>query len=78
MFVPMQSSILWATSCEPTGHAESEAPHDALRATANLNPKILDFRGFDSGRILIVRVEIPRRIAKFRGNFESRNLNLDN
>ena len=33
--------------------------------TPNLRTKILDFRGFDSSRILIVRGGIPRPIGNF-------------
>ena len=34
-------------------------------STANLQPKILDFRGFDSSRILTLRGGIPRPIGNF-------------
>ena len=34
-----------------------------LSSTANLRTKILDFRGFGSSRIVILRVEIPRPIG---------------
>ena len=36
-----------------------------LQSTANLRTKILDFRGFDSGRILILRGGILMSIGDF-------------
>ena len=44
--------------------------------TANLRTKILDFGGFDSCMILILRGGIPRPM--FPGNHESTNLSRDN
>ena len=41
--------------------------------TANLRTKILDFRGFDSSRILIEGEEFPGP-GEFPGKFESSNL----
>ena len=38
---------------------------EAVRSTANLRTKILDFRGFDSSIILIVRGGIPRPVGNF-------------
>ena len=37
-----------------------------IPATANLRTKIMDFRGFDSSNILIVRGGIPRPIGDFQ------------
>ena len=48
------------------------------RHTANLRTKILDFRGFDSSRILILRGEIPRSIGQLPGDFESTDLSREN
>ena len=39
------------------------ALHQVADSTANLRTKIMDFRGFDSSRILILRVGIPMRIG---------------
>ena len=36
-----------------------------MTRTANLCTEIMDFRGFDSSMILILRAGIPRPIAKF-------------
>ena len=36
-----------------------------LRATANLRTNIMDFRGFDSSMILIIRAGIPRPMGNF-------------
>ena len=36
------------------------------KSTANLSTTILDFRGFDSSRILIVRGGIPRPVGSFQ------------
>ena len=46
--------------------------------TANLRTKILDFRGFDSSRILGLRGGIPQAHRKFPGNVELTNLGRDN
>ena len=46
--------------------------------TANLCTKILDFRGFDSGRILILRGWNSHVHRESPRNFESRNLSRDN
>ena len=46
--------------------------------TANLHTKILDCRGFDSSRILIVRGRILMLMREFPGKFESTNLSRDN
>ena len=43
-------------------------------ATANLRTKILDFRGFDSSRILISWVGILRSIGYFPESFSQRTL----
>ena len=43
----------------------STAESGVTSNTANLCTKILDFRGFDSSRILIVRGGIPRPIGNF-------------
>ena len=43
--------------------------------TVNLRTKILDFRGFDSSRILILNSQAQR---EFPGKFESSNLSRDN
>ena len=45
--------------------------------TANLRTNILDFRGFDSSIIVILRGRIPRPIGDFTGKFESSNLGRD-
>ena len=50
----------------------------AKTGTANFRTKILDFRGFDSSRILTLRGGIPRPIGSFPGNLESTNLSKDN
>ena len=44
------------------------------RLPANLRTKILDFGGFDSSRILIVREGIPRSIGNFPGILSQRIL----
>ena len=49
-----------------------------LPTMANLRTKILDFRGFDSSRILTLRGRITRPIGNFPGKIESRNLSRDN
>ena len=46
--------------------------------TASLRTKILDFRGFDSNIIFIVRCGISRLGGKLSGNVESTNLSRDN
>ena len=46
--------------------------------TANLPTNIMDFRGFDSSIILILRGGIPRPIGDSSGKFDSSNLNRDN
>ena len=46
--------------------------------TASLRTKVLNFRGFDSSRILVLRAGIPRSIGEFPGNYESTNLSRDN
>ena len=48
-----------------------------MRGTADLRTKILDFRGFDSSRILILRGGIPRPTGQFPGNLESTNLSRE-
>ena len=42
-----------------------------LEITANLRTKILDFRGFDSGRTLISRGGMLMSMGDFPGSFES-------
>ena len=49
-----------------------------LSRTTNLRTKIVDFRGFDSSRILVLRGGIPRPTGNFPGKFESSNLSRDN
>ena len=46
--------------------------------TANRRTKTLDFRGFDSSRILSLRGEFPRPIGECPGKFGSTNLTRDN
>ena len=46
--------------------------------TADLRIKILDSRGFDSSRILILRGWNSRAHREFPGSFESSNLSRDN
>ena len=46
-------------------------------ATANLRTKILDFRGFDSSKILISRGRILMAIGGFPGKLESTNLSRE-
>ena len=59
------------------GHARAGAEHAARSLTADLRTKILDFRGFYSSRIVILRgnshvhMELP-------GKLESTNLSRDN
>ena len=56
----------WAAMLQAFDAAAAEA--DAQRCawpTANLRTKILDFRGFDSSRILILRGGIPRPTGNF-------------
>ena len=45
--------------------------------TANLRTKVLDFRGFDSSRVLSLSGGIPRPIGKLPGSLESSNLSRD-
>ena len=52
-----------------------------MRIAANLRTKILDFRGFDSSSILILRVGILLSIGVHRESprhFESTNLSREN
>ena len=44
----------------------------------SLHTKILDFRGFDSSRIIVLRGGISTPTGNFLGNFESTNLSRDN
>ena len=44
---------------------------------ANLRSEILDFGGFDSSRVLIVRVWDSHLQREFPGNFESKSLSGD-
>ena len=46
--------------------------------SANLRTKLLDFGGFDSSRILILRGDNSCAHGEFPGNFESTNLSWDN
>ena len=48
----------------PRGERASTDPHHGT-PTANLRTKILDFRGFDSSRILSLMGGIPRPIGDF-------------
>ena len=60
----------------------SPSPTDIIhppKSTANLRTQILDFRGFDSNIILILRAGILMSIGnKYPGNYESTNLSRDN
>ena len=56
-----------ATAAALAAVAPTLAALAAMAATAYLRTEILDFRGFDSSRILILRGGIPRPI----GNSES-------
>ena len=47
-------------------------------STATLRTKILDFRGFDSSRILMLRGGNPMSIGNLLDIFYSRNLSLEN
>ena len=58
-------------------HARRLLLRPPLCLTANLRTKILDLRGLDSGRILILRGGIPRSIGNSR-MCESSNLGRDN
>ena len=50
-----------ASDKEPAGCRGSSCPNlRYTQGTANLRSKILDFRGFDSSRVLILRGGIPR------------------
>ena len=48
------------------------------RRAADLRPKIPDFRGFDSSRILSLRGGVPRPTGDFPGSVEPANLCLEN
>ena len=48
-----------------------------LTADIRTSTQILDFRGFDSIRIFIIRGGIPRPIREYPAKFESTNLNLE-
>ena len=52
--------------------------HSQYYASANLRTKILDFRGFDSSRILVLRGGILMSIGEIPSNCESTNLSRDN
>ena len=71
--VPRSPSNSWTRGCSPGG-----VPAGRTWRTANLRAKILDFGGFDSCRILMLRGGIPRPIGNFPGKFESTNLSRDN
>ena len=49
----------------PEGGQMYKAPKLTGENTANLHTKILDFRGFDSSRILTLRGGIPRPMGNF-------------
>ena len=53
-------------------------PASRNRITANLRTKTLDFRGFDSGVILIVKGWNFHAHWEFPRNYESTNLSRDN
>ena len=46
--------------------------------TANLRTNLMDFRGFDSSTILILRGGILRAHREFPGKLESSNVSKDN
>ena len=48
-----------------SGGRQDETKRAADRATTNLRTNIMDFRGFDSSRVLISRGVIPRPIGDF-------------
>ena len=50
---------------QPASDEKSLAPVSQLMGTANLRTNIMDFRGFDSSLILILRGGIPRPIGNF-------------
>ena len=50
----------------------------ARKSTANLPTNIVDFRGLDSSKILILRGGILRPDRELPGKFESSNLGRDN
>ena len=52
--------------------------HIAVSHTANLCTKILDFRGFDSSRIFILRGGIHMPLREFLGMIESSKIGRDN
>ena len=58
-----------AVSVDPSDGANAILAHvpnaGSIIRLANLPTKILDFRGFDSSTILILRGEIPRSIGNF-------------
>ena len=64
----------------PTGVRECISLHDVTYlhdVTANLWIKILDFRGFDSSKILMLRGGILMSIGNFPGKLESSNLSRE-
>ena len=62
---------------ENRGHLRSPRG-PTLRVAADLRTRILDFGGFDSSVILVLRAGIPRPIVvgDSPGNFESLNLGM--
>ena len=64
--------------CHGTGTALGAEWFASGQVTANLRTKILDFRGFDSSRILSFKGWNSHIHGEFPGSFESTNLSRDN
>ena len=64
--------ILSVTQRSPVWRVPRVLPHPG--STANLPTNIVDFRGFDSSTVLMLRGGIPRPIWGFPGKFDSSNV----